>query len=193
MSKGIFKTLRDKIEGIVGLAKFVSKEYLDEILNPQCPDSDRNHQWTNIVYAHEHSTGGFISGQVKLAITLRILGGGSYLDLTLLFESSFNHTHKIVRYVVQNWLLRKSFHPINGVDYCRDKQQLQAVALQFSQASRGVINGCIGALDGWVVKIRKPKKSDGVDNAASFYSRKGYFGINVQVIVDKKSGYCSEV
>ena len=70
---------------------------------------------------------------------------------------------------------------------------MKLVALQFLAASNGVINGCISAIDGWVVKIRKPKKSDGVDNAASFYSRKGYFGINVQVIVDKKSGYCSEV
>jgi hypothetical protein len=61
----------DEIEGIVGLAKFKSEEFLDEILNPQCPDSDRNHQWSNIVFAHEHSLGGFISGQVKLAITLR--------------------------------------------------------------------------------------------------------------------------
>jgi hypothetical protein len=36
------------------------------------------------------------------------------------------------------------------------------------------------------VKIQKPQKRDGADNAASFYSREGYFGINVQVIVDKQ-------
>ncbi len=63
---------------------------------------------------------------------------------------------------------------------------MQEVALQFSWASRGVINGCIGALDGWIVKVQKPRKKDGMGNAAAFYSRKGYFGINVQVIVDKK-------
>jgi hypothetical protein len=60
------------------------------------------------------------------------------------------------------------------------------VALQFSWASRGVINGCIGALDGWIVKVQKPWKGDGVGKAAAFYSRKGYFGINFQVIVDKQ-------
>jgi hypothetical protein len=165
---------------------FKSKDYLDEILSHQLPNSYHNHQWTNILLAHEHSTGGFISGEVKVAITLCILGGGSYLDLALLFESSFNHTHKIFMYVVHDWLVHDSFYPINGVAYCRDKQQMQEVALQFSQASRGVINGCIGALDGWIVKIKKPQKGDGVDNAASFYSHKGYFGINVQVIVDKQ-------
>ncbi len=36
------------------------------------------------------------------------------------------------------------------------------------------------------MKIQKPWKGDCVGNAASIYSRKGYFGINVQVIVDKQ-------
>ncbi len=90
------------------------------------------------------------------------------MDLAVLFESSFNHTHKIVRYVVHNWLVHESFCPINGVEYCWDKQQMQEVALQFSWASRGVINSCISALDGGIVKIQKLRKSDGVGNAAPF-------------------------
>jgi hypothetical protein len=56
---------------------------------------------------------------------------------------------------------------------------MQEVTLQFSQASRGVIKGCISALDGWIVKIQKLRKGDSIDNAASFYSRKGYFSIIV--------------
>ncbi len=171
MSKALFQKLCDKIEGIVGPAVFKSEDYLDEILSHQLPYSDHNHQRTNILLAHEHSTGGFISGEVKVAITLCILGGGSYLDLALLFESSFNQTHKIFRYVVHDWLVHDSFYPIDGVDYWRDEQQMQEVALQFSWASRGVINGCIGALDGWIVKIKKPRKGDGVGKAVAFYSR----------------------
>ncbi len=92
MSKALFQKLCDKVEGIVGPAVFKSKDYLDEILSHQLPNSDHNQQWTNILLTHEHSTGGFISREVKVAITLRILGGGLYLDLALLFESSFNHT-----------------------------------------------------------------------------------------------------
>ena len=45
--------------------------------------------------------------------------------------------------------------------------------------------GCIGALDGWVVKVKKPSLWDGVQDPASFYSSNGYFGINVQAIVDR--------
>jgi hypothetical protein len=62
---------------------------------------------------------------------------------------------------------------------------MQENAPQFSCASRGVINGCIGALDGWIEKIRKLSRCDGVENPQSFYSGKGFYGINVQVIVDK--------
>ncbi len=62
---------------------------------------------------------------------------------------------------------------------------MRAVALQFTQSSRGVINGCIGALDGWLVKIKKPSQRDGVENPQSFYSRKGFYAINTQVIVDR--------
>ena len=40
--------------------------------------------------------------------------------------------------------------------------------------------------DGWIVKIIKPRKSAGLHNPSSFLSRKGFFGINLQVIVDKK-------
>jgi hypothetical protein len=141
---------------------------------------DQVHHRSNILFAHAHTTGDIISGKkVKLAITLRILGGGPYLDLALLFESSLNHTHKIVKHVVKNWLMHESFYP-------NSDEKMQEVALQFSRASRGVINGCIGALDGWVVKIKKPSSRDGVENPQSFYSQKGYYVINVQVIVDKR-------
>ena len=47
------------------------------------------------------------------------------------------------------------------------------------------MNGCVGALDGWMVKIQKATKADGVNNPQSFYSCKGYYGVNVQAICDK--------
>lgn len=181
MSKQLFKRLCDIIQDNIPPHEFKSEEYLEKLLESPVVDPSRN-----ILFAHAQSTGGFVSGEIKLAITLRILGGATYMDCALLFEVSFNHAHKIVKSVVQDWLLHKSFYPISGIRYCCDDAKMREVALQFSQASRGVMNNCVGALDGWVVKIKKPTKSDGVDNPQSFYSRKGYYGINAQVIVDKK-------
>jgi hypothetical protein len=43
---------------------------------------------------------------------------------------------------------------ILGIGYCQDDKRMREVALEFSHASNGVISGCIGVLDGWVVKIR---------------------------------------
>ncbi len=148
MSKELFKKLCDEIEGIVGSAEFKSEEYLDEILNPQCPDSDRNHQWTNIVFAHEHSTGGFISGHVKLAITLRILGGGSYLDLALLLESSFNHTHKIVWYVMQNWLCHESFPQLMVWAIVRTNSRCRQLHYNFLRPPEGLLMALVHWMDG---------------------------------------------
>ena len=57
----------------------------------------------------------------------------------------------------------------------------------FSKRSNGVFKGGIGAIDGWVVKIVKPSYyADGIKNATTFFSRKGFFALNVQVIVDDK-------
>ena len=55
------------------------------------------------------------------------------------------------------------------------------------------MNGCIAALDGWILKIQKYTKSDGVNNPQSFYSRKEYYGVNVQVIADRTKELCSRV
>ena len=182
MSKLLFQQLCDDICAAVGVDEFKSEEYIKQRIDRACIFPDPT---TNLFIAHQESTGGFVSGEIKLAIALRVLGGASYLDCSLFFEVSFNHAHKIFKEVIENWIGHRSFFPINGIEYCSDDAKMRAVALQFTQSSRGVINGCIGALDGWLVKIKKPSRRDGIENAQSFYSRKGYYAINTQVIVDR--------
>ncbi|KAL7476367.1 LOW QUALITY PROTEIN: hypothetical protein ACHAW6_002237 [Cyclotella cf. meneghiniana] len=85
---------------------------------------------------------------------------------------------------MDDWLVK-----INGVDYCEDVERMTKVAGDFAKKSNYVINGCICAIDGWIVKIRKPSISKDLYNSSnpkSFFSRKGFFGINVQAIVDSK-------
>ena len=42
-------------------------------------------------------------------------------------------------------------------------------------------------MDGWLVRIQRPSLwRDGVLNVTSFFSRKGFYALNVQVIVDDK-------
>jgi hypothetical protein len=184
----IFKKIRvflhfyatdNKIIDSVGEDEFKSEYYLKQ----QCQDVGRQ---GNMMKAHLLSTGGFICGEIKLALALRLLAGGSYLDLALLFETGSSYAYTIFHDVLAKWINVDSLIKINGIDYCSNDQAMQQVALQFARSSNGVLNGCIGAIDGWIVKIRRPKVSDGVLNPGSFFSRKGFYGINVQCIVDKK-------
>ena len=103
------------------------------------------------------------------------------MDMALLMETSFNHAHKIVKETVCNWLTHPAFYPIDGIAYCSDDEKMSEVATQFSAASNFLLNGCIGAVDGWVVKVQRPTKRDGVPDPNSFYSHKGYYAINIYV------------
>jgi hypothetical protein len=140
----------------------------------------------NLMRAHIATTGGFICGEIKLALTLRLLAGGTYLDLALLFETGSSYAYDILHNVLATWINVDSLVKINRIDYCSNDEEMQKVALQFCRSSNGVLNGCISAIDGWIVKIRRPKVSDGVANPGLLFNRKGFYGINVQCIVDKK-------
>ena len=164
MSKGLFRLLCDEIVGLVGVSEFKSEEFLNEMINSDDPCR------RSMMVANVATTGGFISGEIKLAITLRILGGCSPLDMAMLFDTSFGTAYKIFKEVISNWLSHDRFCPIDGVQYCSDDDRMKSVALQFCESSSGIMNGCIGALDGWIVKVQKPLKSDGVNNPQSFYS-----------------------
>ena len=187
MERECFDYLCERIIDNVGESDFKSENYLCDFRNGEATGADTLDQ-TNILHAHEHTTGGFVSGEVKLALTLRLLAGGSYMDLALLFEVGFSTSYEIFHKVIKDWILDDRLVKINGVDYCEDNDLMSRVARGFATASRNIINGCIGAIDGWVVKIRKPRRWKDLDGGdpASFFSRKGFFGINVQAIVDRK-------
>ena len=106
--------------------------------------------------AHTDSTGGFISGEIKLALTLRMLAGGTYLDLSLLLEVGFSYSYAIFHHVVSHWINDNKLINISGEDYLKDDEQMAAVATEFYRKSNELIFGSIGAVDGWLVMICCP-------------------------------------
>lgn len=139
---------------------FKSDEYLQILLHE---DNSNMHN------AHHQSTCGFVCGEVKLSLTLRILSGVTCMDLELIFNMIFNNPYKIFHKVVEEWICNDSLVNINGLDYVTDEDEMEDVKIQFLSGSDGKINGCIGALDGCLVKIQKPTvKIDGVDNPIYF-------------------------
>ena len=54
--------------------------------------------------AHRSTSSGVISGEVKLAIAMRILAGGDSLDLAVIFDAYPTHIHSILDEVIEHWI-----------------------------------------------------------------------------------------
>ena len=71
--------------------------------------------------AHHKTSGGFICGEVKLAITLRILAGGSYLDVSEIFDIDADSCYPILHKVTKEWIVLNNKFKIDIEEYLDDK------------------------------------------------------------------------
>ena len=92
----------------------------------------------------------------------------------------------MIRDVIDNWFCNNQVMEINIYkNVLQDPIQLQRITSEFSTKSNGILKGCFGAIDGWLVKIKCPTLLE-VNNPGKYMSRKGFFALNVQAIVDKR-------
>ena len=77
MSRDSFDHLCKRIENNVQQPTFKSEQYLREL----CPGTTKETKSNKMNTVHVQLTGGFVSDEVKLALTLRLLAGGTYMDL----------------------------------------------------------------------------------------------------------------
>ena len=177
MTRERFHLLCEKIKIAVGESEFKSEAYINAFLDKK----------GTMYSANCLTTGGFISGEVKIAITIRLLAGGDPLDLAVIFDVSSCHTKTIMYYVINKWIIPSKIGYIDMKSYLEDEEAMARVSKGFSLRSNGVLKGAIGAIDGWLVKIIRPSwRLDRVRNPVAFFSRKGFFALNVQCIVDDK-------
>ena len=146
MTRDCFALLCSKIIGEIGEKEFKSKAYIDNFL--KCKD---------LMYeANTKATGGYIYGEVKLAITLRLLADGNALDLGVMFDVQTYHCNKIMYDVLINWIIKPDIGNLNMVKYLGDKSAMARVSTGFSTRSNGVLIGVISVIDGWLVRIVRP-------------------------------------
>lgn len=124
-----------------------------------------------------------IQGEVKVAISIRMLAGGSYLDLVPLFDVSTSHLYILFGDFL-DWVLVSFEFPL--VKWLREERWdvFHHLANQFAEKSNGVFFGPIAALDGIAIRIQSPRKSE-VPDPGNYYCRKGFYALNVQGICDK--------
>ena len=181
MPKECFDLLCSNIEAAVGAKAFCSHDFINTYLRSLDTPEGRMRN------AAEAINGDYICGEAKVALVLRMMAGASYIDIVLIFGISYSHCYEIFHAVISNWICNDAVLPYLGEMYLTQDNEMGRTANEFATKGRhqGVIAGCIGALDGWLVRIRSPKRSDSVTNATSYFNRKGFFAINVQVLVDR--------
>ena len=88
--------------------------------------------------------GGFIPGELKMAILLRLLAGACYVDMIALFHVSeisvWNVFHEAI-----SWVSKPFTFPLNQVVEKKDWPSLKIIAADFAASTEGVYNGCFGA------------------------------------------------
>ena len=103
MNRDCFQLLCNTIISKIGESKFKSEEYISTFLsNPLSPLSSRA---SLIHHAHCHTSGGYISGEVKLGISLRLLAGGDALDLSVIFDVGYRWCRQILYDVLNHWIV----------------------------------------------------------------------------------------
>lgn len=121
-----------------------------------------------------------VCGEVKLALTIRMLAGASYLDLLLIYEVSVKKLYEFFHECI-GWInVTFSFRL---VQYLQDENTfaLTDISDGFSNRSDEIFCGCIGAIDGMAVRIKCPTFSkDDVRDPGNYYCRKGFYALNVQ-------------
>lgn len=122
-----------------------------------------------------------ISPKIVLHCCLRWLAGGLYGDVRMLagisIKSFYRVLHKCVMAILTAPELAFSF-PKNEIEIETASEGFQSVS------SHGVIDGCVGVLDGLLVRIQTPSSTE-TGNVKSYFS--GHYqdyGINVQAACD---------
>ncbi len=121
------------------------------------------------------SSGSHISITTRLAVTLRWLGGGSYLDICALFgidtHNFFNVKHGVL------WRTIDMLDDHLPLGFSLNPEKLANTAKDFAKFSHGRLVGCVMAIDGWVCTTRAPTVKEVGINVKAYRNRKSCWGI----------------
>ena len=138
-------------------------------------------------FSYQRSSGFLIHPAIRLAITLRFLAGGSYLDLAFAFEVPHN---TIMKYI---WEVCEAIDAsLNNINFpLGDEQGLRDLEQGFMRISGGVFQGTVAAGDGVVFRMQRPHREAVDGDVASFFTRKGYYAYGMQGFVDSSCKFLS--
>lgn len=122
------------------------------------------------------------SGEVKVAVSLRLMAGGSHLDLVPLFGVSSSHLHNTFEAFL-GWVVLSFEFPL--VRWPQEQiVRLCSLANHFVEKPNGVFFGPFGTVDGLTIRFRCPCLMEVPDHGNS-HCCKGFHALNAQAICDE--------
>lgn len=118
-----------------------------------------------------------VSTEVMLCVTLRILAGASYLDVSWPYGISTSTVYSVFHETLQ-----ALDETLSNIIFPIEEQHCVQEATRFKKMRRSPLNGIIGALDGIAIEIQQPSSKD-VADARKYFNRKGFFALAVQAVV----------
>jgi hypothetical protein len=110
----------------------------------------------------------------KMAVTIRILAGGSYLDLVHGWDMAASEVYSAFHQGLKSILegLEELRFPLNDAYLL----QARSEGFQRGKCSHEALRGCVMVIDGYAVRIQSPNCA----NPLTYVNRKGFYSLNVQ-------------
>ena len=124
---------------------------------------------------------GPITTEITLHCLLRWLGGGSYLDIRLCAGISIATFYRVCYQCVEAILCCAEL----SYSFPSTAEEFEDAAKGFREcSSNGVIDGCVGCVDGLLLQIQTPASNETGNVKAYFSGHYQAYGINVQAACD---------
>jgi hypothetical protein len=152
----------------------MSLDTFNKLLNLLCPTLQLNDKYAVMTGMEP------ICCEIMLRCTIRFLSGGSYHDIRATVSISKPSFYRLVWHTID--CINKS--PALDVQL-PSIDQLNSIRDGFKRISTdGVMNGCVGSLDGYLLRITAPSFAKCRNVTAYFSGHYCTYGINVQAMCD---------
>src|SRR5688500_10454447 len=99
-------------------------------------------------------------------MVMRWLGGGKYTDIMAVYGVSKFHFYAIKDQILKAIIREPSLQ----MHFPSNEEEYKATSIAFqSRSYNGLISGCVGCVDGWLILIQTPRK-DEVFNVIKYFS-----------------------
>lgn len=130
----------------------------------------------------------FVPPLIKLCLGLRVLAGGSYLDLSVGYDVPHNCVH-FYAWQALHAIDRSTDLFIDNIEspIFRTAEELEKLERGFAELSDFKLRGTVAAGDGVVFRMQMPTAEEVDGDVTSYFTRKGYYAFGLQV----KPYYCN--